>query len=85
MTTFDPTLCSRLISEAGEDAAMLKAFREFGDSQLIRTKHGTYGTCAVVKALERERDLVTQLEAAIAEVRSLRGAEFARIHAEELP
>lgn len=59
-----------LIAEAKSDAPMLAAFREFGDSYLIRTKHGAYGTCAVVKALERELALADGYAEALDDVAS---------------
>lgn len=68
--TYDPDLIDRLVREA-RNADMLDSFREFGDSYLIKTKHGEYGTYDVVLALERAHAMAYQLDAARREVDSL--------------
>lgn len=65
--TYDPDLIDRLVREARE-ADMLDSFREFGDSYLIKTKRGEYGTYDVVLALERAHTMADQLGAARREV-----------------
>lgn len=77
--TYNPAEVERLIAEAREDdARMLEAFREFGDSHLIRSKHGTaYGTYAVVAALERSAVMADHLEAARVAIENLEGMERA--------
>jgi hypothetical protein len=69
----DRVLADRLVAETrADDGRMLDAFNEFGDSYLIRTRHGAYGTASVVTVLKRNSDMADQLEAALSEVARLR-------------